>query len=56
MLEFKLSGVMLKSPIRQPSKQLLVANGADVNAPPAKFAGGTTLQLAAIKDHVGFVK
>ncbi|KAK7427000.1 hypothetical protein QQZ08_006427 [Neonectria magnoliae] len=30
--------------------------GAEVNAPPAKDAGGTALQLAAIKGHLGLAK
>ncbi|KAK8070264.1 ankyrin [Apiospora phragmitis] len=36
--------------------ELLVSRGADVNAPPAHFAGGTALQLAAIKGSLGLVR
>ncbi|KAK7413860.1 hypothetical protein QQX98_007277 [Neonectria punicea] len=34
----------------------LLKAGAEVNAPPAKFAGGTALQLAAIKGYLGLAK
>lgn len=35
---------------------MLVAAGADANAPPANFASGTALQLASIKGYVDIVK
>lgn len=36
--------------------QLLCDYGADVNAPPARRAGATALQLAAMKGHIGLVR
>ncbi|KAK8118210.1 uncharacterized protein PG998_006491 [Apiospora kogelbergensis] len=35
--------------------QLLVASGADVNAPPARIGGATALQVAAMQGYVGLV-